>query len=515
METQREYLYEMTAGALRFESVGDYILPDYNTDVKRVLLTRAEVVDTGCFVTDDGVEISGAVNYEVMYVDSENELTSASFSVDFSTQMKQHHEDAVACAADTRVTGYAVRLVGPRRFSVKAQLLADVRMTGKGMLAVDGTTFEVATPEVRSRDISVAHRLFAEPVEKEYTEVLTSLEDVIADDMTVLYSDCLPELDATASDGAVEVSGVLHVRALVKRDDELPALVSTDIAVKENIDLDGAEYGIDADLTTDVSGVQIDVEQGEDGITMLAKVTVEYTVSAIKNETMTVILDAYLTDKEVENVYEDFSYSEHLGTETACESLVFTLPYEELGCEALRDVLVTNGIVRIDEAVPTASGVKILGLVRISGVACQINEDGTLGFTAIRRDEPIEINVNKTCQNTPFVKALCHADATMVCAIATPTGVELSMDLKLFVSYECHTTVRRLSASFATEDTACSDGTTVTVYYPLENETLYDVGRKFHARPIDIAADNSLTEAVFADDGAGLKSLGIKHLIIR
>ena len=89
------------------------------------------------------------------------------------------------------------------------------------------------------------------------------------------------------------------------------------------------------------------------------------------------------------------------------------------------------------------------------------------------------------------------------------------MDLKLFISYECPTTVRRLSASFATEDTACSDGTTVTVYYPLENETLYDVGRKFHARPIDIAADNSLTEAVFADDGAGLKSLGIKHLIIR
>ena len=63
METQRDFLCVRMPATLRFESAGDYSLPDYNTDVRRVLETKVEVVDSACFVNGDGADVSGTVNY--------------------------------------------------------------------------------------------------------------------------------------------------------------------------------------------------------------------------------------------------------------------------------------------------------------------------------------------------------------------------------------------------------------------------------------------------------------------
>ena len=515
METQREFLCVKMPATLRFETVGDYTLPDYNTDVRRVLETKVEVVDSGCFVNGDDVDISGAVNYEVLYLDSDGELASCSFTTDFDTSVKCNGENMAGCLANCRIDSYSVRLVGPRRFSVKAQIATEVTFSEMCTLGVSGSVFEYGAPEVKSKNVKVATAVFATPMEREYSEVLATMDGVIADDITVLYSDCLPDVSVTVTDGGCELVGKLRIRALVKKEDEVPALLTLDLPVSEAVEMDGASPDMDLRVSVEVSAVRISTEATEDGVTLVVKPIVEYRVGGMKNEVIPVILDAYLTDRDVENTYTAFSELEYLGGAKIEEELTFTPAFSDLSVEALREILFTGAKVRISEAAPAANGVKIKGTVRFSGVACQINEDGTPGFVGIKYDAPFEKNVNYTCHIPASARVLCHGGVASVGGLATSSGAELSAWVSLDIAVFNGNSLSCLCTSVAGEEKYESEGVSITVYYPAEGETLYDVGRKFHSRPIDIAADNSLAEAVFADGCGDLKRNGVKRLVIR
>ena len=61
MQTEKEYILGREINALRCESVGEYSLPDYNGDVKKVLLVKTQVYPAGKFVGEDLLEFSGSV----------------------------------------------------------------------------------------------------------------------------------------------------------------------------------------------------------------------------------------------------------------------------------------------------------------------------------------------------------------------------------------------------------------------------------------------------------------------
>lgn len=515
MEMERELLREKGIPALHTESVGDYTLPDYNTDVKRVLLTKAVASDTGCFLNGDAIDVTGVVNYEVVYIDSEGEITSCQFSTDYDASLKCNGEVAVGCEAFTRVSNFSARLVGPRRFSVKAQLVTDVNLTEKATVGVEGSAFSLGEPEMRTTSARVAHRAYAAPYEKNYTETVNSIEGVIADDVVVLYSDLKPDVSASASDGMINVSGVLHLNALVKCGDEIPTAVSCDVAVDENLAADGVDADCGASAFVRVNSLRVEVSPDEDGVSLIASFNAEYSASAISNAEMPVILDCYLVDREVENSYEGYSYTEHICSTDVRETLTFTAPFSELGVDSLREVLLANAYMRIDEITATENGAKMSGIIRFSGVACQINEDGSLGFVGIKQDEPFSINVNVGCHLSADSRFSFRGGVASASAVTSADGVMLSADVRGTLEVLSTTTLTRLCASVADEEAVSHDGTVITVYYPTEGETLFDVGRKFHTRPIDIAADNSLTEEVFSSIGSDLCALGVKRLIIR
>ena len=514
METEREYLEARAFGSLHTESAGDYLLPDYNTDVRRVLLTKATANDTGCFVNGDALDVTGAVHYEIVYIDSEGELTSCRFSTDFDTSVKCT-EDSVGCEAHTRVCGYSVRLVGPRRFSVKAQLATDYNVTQKAKMTVEGSTFTIGEPETRTENASVAFRSYAMPTEKSYSEPFCDMEGVIADDVVLLFSEVNPELFASLGDGVIEVSGTLHVCCLVKVGDEVPRAVSADIAVNEELAFEGASGAVGCSAQARVNALCINTVPNDEGVSLVADFAVEYSASAVLCSELPIILDCYLTDREVENTYGKFDYNEYLGAAKINESLTLTPTFSEVGAEALREILLTDAYIRVDDVIPSDNCAKMNGIIRFSGVACQINEDGELSYTGIKHDAPFTINVNYTCHLPAETRFVFNGGVTSVCALTTAEGVELNARIFGTLDAIGQRQITRLLASSADGEPIEKACSVISVYYPAEGETLFDVGRKFHARPIDIAADNSLTEEVFSSEASDLGTLGVKRLVIR
>ncbi len=515
METEREYLASRQCATLHTESVGDYILPDYNTDVKRVLLTRAVANDTGCFVNGDAIDVGGAVNYEIVYIDSEGELASCQFATDFDASAKCNGDAVEGCFAFTRVSGYSVRLVGPRKFSAKAQLLTDVNLTEKQKIGVSGGAFEIGEPQTRVKNTSVAYRSFATPSERSYSETLADLDGVIADDVAVLYTSVTPELVATAGDGTIDVGGMLNVDCFIKQGEEVPRCITLSVTVNESLVAEGMGDCLGCTPYVRISGARIRTEPCEDGVTLVVDFNAEYSAVAISNAVLPVVLDCYLTDREVENTYESFDCTEHLGTVKIDESLSFTPSFSELGTDSLREILLTDAYMRQDELLLTPNGAKMLGVLRFSGVACQINEEGELCYTALKYEAPFEINVNYSCHLPVNTQLEFNGNACSVSAVVTADGVEFNARVLGTLTALSKTTLTRLSVSNASSETVSRESSVITVYYPHEGETLFEVGRKFHTRPIDIAADNSLTEEVFSSEGSDLSGLGVKRLIIR
>ena len=61
-------------GEVNCESAADYSLPDYKSDLRRILFTKAEAHSASAFVDSGEVSYSGVVNYTVVYLSAEDKL---------------------------------------------------------------------------------------------------------------------------------------------------------------------------------------------------------------------------------------------------------------------------------------------------------------------------------------------------------------------------------------------------------------------------------------------------------
>ena len=58
----------------------DYVLPDYLGDVRKILFTEARCLPLPTYMSGDELSTSGAVEFRMIYTDSEGLLSSVSFT---------------------------------------------------------------------------------------------------------------------------------------------------------------------------------------------------------------------------------------------------------------------------------------------------------------------------------------------------------------------------------------------------------------------------------------------------
>ena len=106
----KDFLRCERRGDVYTETSADHSLPDYNGDVRRILYTNAAVHPSGSFENGDSVDFSGIVAYDIVYVDSENRINSASFSSDYDFTVKCNPDGFSSAHADVSVAAYSFRL---------------------------------------------------------------------------------------------------------------------------------------------------------------------------------------------------------------------------------------------------------------------------------------------------------------------------------------------------------------------------------------------------------------------
>ena len=479
----------------------DYSLPDYNGDVRKILFTSADVRPSGSFENSDSVDFSGIVVYNMVYSDSENKINSVSFTSDYDFSVKCDGQSNVGSSADISVSNYSMRLLGPRKISAKATLASRVALAKVENQQLGGTAFDDgALPEVECVRVDVASVGMSETLEREYAEELIRLDGEGADDVNIVCSDaeCVIE-SVSAEDGGVSLKGNMRIYALVKCGDEPMFLAEKSLKIDESLVFENMKRGGKISPAVTVSSVRCTVSSDENGCSVVANVIADLSAKTYGNERVELTTDAYRRDRETQNNYGDYRYLEICTLIAEKEDFNESVDREGLEVDNLREVICLSAEAKVESAGVEDDVARMVGEIRYNGIACGVDETGNLSYHPFKISLPFVKNVNLNCQNYEKIRLT----PSVVCVSAGATVDENKVYLSCLSHFEVlvceERCVKVLTESNVVGDVEIQDaGAKITVYYPEESETLFDIAKKFHTTVERISLDNSVSIATSA-----------------
>lgn len=516
MQREKEYLAAREITGLRCETSGEYPLPDYNGDVKKILALKTRVLPSGKFASDDSLEFSGSVGYDVVYLDSENNVTHAEFVTDYDAAIKINSESFVDADVDTSVSACSIRLIGPRKISAKCSLESDVRISERRAVSIDGDAFAAFEPEILTETVRVSRFVFASTEPREMTEQMLSLDGAIADEVEVLFTDACVEVEHTdVTPSGVDVKAKIALSMLWRDADGKVSLLTKDVPISDTIPCDTAKF----DQNVFVRGETVSQKGGviptDEGVNLNTSLTVVFKMYDVSNCDIDLVKDSYLKERGSENEYSDFSYTEHIASVRGENDFAYRTELSETGIECFDEIVYMDAKVHVSSSDVTDSGVKIVGEIRFSGIASQVFEENTITYTPIKFTAPISYNVNLDCQKHDNMRVNCNVDANDIKIECDENTLSVTCTLSTFLTVNSERRQRCLGASYLTDEEFERDESTVTVYYPDRSETLFDIAKRFHTSVNAIAAANKLTQSVFAAANEPIGVSDVKKLVIR
>ena len=516
IKTSVSYLRTKKCADVYTESVTDYVLPDYLGDVRKILFTEASLRPSGRFAGGDEVEFSGIVVYNMVYLDSEGELSSVEFTSDYDYTVKCSGESYNDSIADTRVSGYSVRLVGPRKINAKASLACNVCICERESTSVSGDAFDCEfTPEINSGSVNVRSAKTSTISEREYAEAIARLDGAIADEVRVIYSSAEPIVeDIHADDDSVSLKGRLRMCAVIKNGDEPAYGVEKTVNFEESIDFEGVTPTMMLTPSLTVTSLSSSVNADEGGCDVVLSGIVEMCVVGEGNQSVDVILDGFLKEALTVNSYENFSYSRFVDGATVKGSHNAEILRSDIECEGIREIIFLTSTPKIEQTEICDGCVNIIGEIRYSGVASEAVGD-KISYSAIKFSSPFATNVNLNCQNDgkSYADVAVHTYNTSATLDGEKIYATCLVESSAIISQDnCERVLSVMScAEGEIFETDCAK---ITVYYPTADDTLFSVAKRFHTSPIKVARDNEITETVFASDNPTGSLSGVKRVII-
>lgn len=499
------------------ESGCDYVLPDYMGDVKKLLVSRARAVPTGKFIGDESIEVSGIVEYELLYTDSEGKLTVINASSDYEESFRIESEAVSTIIDESYVVNPRVRVTGPRRISMKADVAVSILTVGEPSDAIEGDVFGTDhQPQISTRQIEYLSRRIINGEEKEYTEIVTAIAGVLCDDVEIMSAFARSEINSQrVENGEARLQGEIIVTAMLRSEDEAPYSVKKIIPFEEIIASDEITAESKLACSSRVISTKLTVSDGEDGCSVIASIISDYTIQILENKTCEIISDAFLTANYTRNSYKTDKVKSLLAILSRKIQTVSEYSREELMLGEAKEVFYSFATVRTSEMKIEDDIASVVGEITVNGVACEFNVDGSVTYIPIKLAVPFAENLSVDCS----VKDVCETEhstlvSDVLCSLEEGkliVTVKLSVNAALMKTQD----VKRLVSCQIGEDRGQdANSCTVTVYYPKRGETLFEIAKKYGVTTARIAEKNSLSESALSSADAEDSLVGIKRLLI-
>ena len=500
---------------IRAECSAETSLPDYNTDVRKILHVTATSHPISSFASADGIECSGEVTFEVVYLDFEGAVCSTSFSGDYNFTLKCDTELYKDSLVETVLGGLSLRLMSPRKIAARATLDSVVTVITEETVTTVGDALEPSlSPEINSELISVRTTVITPAVEREYGASLVRFDGKTTDEVSLIHLSVKPVIERIeVLDGEAELLGHIDAVALIKTDEYPLYKLSKSLELSERIPLGDIEEDADLRPSLEVVSATVATEGDEGGVEMMLSVITDTRLVGEKNTAAELYSDMYLCDLPCECTREPLGYDEYLGRWNKVREISENIPLSTLGVGKIREITYADAEVKVTGRELSDNGATLEGEILVSAIGSEMKDGGDVEFVPLKFSVKFKENVNCDCQ-------ICHKTAfdsdvrvSNVSVSVDSSSVYLKASLSASASLFCQREVEVLrEARVASSEPYPKNPSRVCVYYPEERDTLYTIAKAYHTTKERIIKDNPGVSETFASGDE--KSWGLKRLII-
>lgn len=510
---------------------GDFSLPDYQPEIRRLLRISAATPPPARYAGGNGIDLTGNVDYYVLYVGNDDQVYCAPLSAEYRMQVPFEANaegsagEPLVCVCSLAAEGAAGRVTAPRRLNIRCRVKAHAKVYGERELTCHEESGLVPGSVERLESRAQVGRVFctvSDPATLEDDMILPPGNDVrvVCAEGRVLVS------EATAGNGIVTCRGEVTLKLLLS-----PLETPTEpIETAESGEAPGAARSapvtaipsaairhIPFTVTVDCPGVTADCSACAQGACPELSVQVEegrihtdlgvvLEVTAQRQETVCYTGDLYSTRTDGECRFADCRAEQALCTVQGNFTLSGSMPLSEAGIEpgaGVVDMVATAEA----EALTCDRGRGVLtGTGRFQLL---LNRGGEWSTAELSLPFRYECEVGAGVPETPgFDGAL-----QVISIRARMDGERIGLDAELAVGLRLTSpeTLRPLAGISFGADVPRRRGEYV-ICFPSATDTLWSVAKRYHAPLTALAAANELPATAAPDAKESLS--GVNYLIV-
>lgn len=509
---------ELLSRGFTTDLAAEFILPDYQPEIKRLLRVRAVPLPVDQYIGGSAAELSGAVEFQALYAAEDGSIWCVTkredyrLSCPFEADGDFDLSDGLVCDVKTDVEGASGRVLAPRKLTARCRVRTLVRMFADRIVAEDAPeeverlTGTMPTSRVRigrSAPFTLTDEIPLDPSEPPLRVISASGEvfpaeaqagsDVVACRGEILVSLlCVPEQPVPSPEGAEDCLPAAAIPMELRR--KIPFAVE--------IPMDGVTVNCSANAWGSCSEIAVTVEENR----ILCDVTAVLCARAVCREEIPFTRDAYSTAALTEPVYGDLPSLQTLACKCGNCSLSATKPLDELGLRPGARVIDATGEITVLPPELARGNYILPGTLRFRVLAQQPDGD----YTTAEFDLPFRYESPADGELPPSGSDSVLSPVLMK---ATIDGNRLSATAELAValSLSAAAPVRAL-VSLRPGDPVPAPTADLTVCYPAPDDTLWSVAARYHTPVASLSAKNTLPSAPAADSPDSLT--GIRYLVV-
>ena len=266
------------------EVSGDFSLPDYQPEIKRLLRIRPCVLPAAPYAGSGNAEFSGTLDYYVLYMGNDGGLYCAPLHTEYTVSVpyEQGELEAELCMADVVPESVVGRVSAPRKLNIRCRLRSGVRIWG--LLPAAEQTEGVVDP------FSV-ERLAGEQVLAQIGygvgDTLRLSEDILTDargrNMRLVCAEGQVHVqEAVAGAGVVNCRGEVELKLMMSEEEmgslpnPVPVYLTRKLPFSGSIAVEAAQPGCECCVVGNCAELSVSVEEtfmhAEVGVVLQARV---------------------------------------------------------------------------------------------------------------------------------------------------------------------------------------------------------------------------------------------------
>lgn len=485
----------------------DIELPDYQPEIKRLLRVEASVSPADIYIGAGNVECSGTVDYSILYSGADGTLwcatPSGTYRYTFPVELPADFDagEGLICDAASQPENVSGRVTAPRRLTLRCRLRSRAQLWGTRVLPDPTEQLPGIQRLTGSCDCA---RLFLGT-----GEAFTVGDEILCDprdgDVRVISADGQVFVtEAGAGSGTVDCRGEVCLRLLCCHDETGEAYpVLRRVPFAQTIDMEGVEVNCEACATGSLKDLRVVVGDGKISCDM----TVTLAVRAARNETVSLLRDAYATGAECDTVTRELRVPVALRTVLGNFTVGHTATLEEVGLHPGMKVIDADGTVTMGETECTRGKYILTGKCRFRLI---LAADGDWSVQEL--EVPVRYEIDGAERGDCPVTA-SELDACVISCRARADGEKLALDAEIAVSGTLRGEAQEpVLAELTTGAAWQAPGAVYTVCYPAKTDTLWSVAKRYHVPVSELVAKNALAQAPAADAQDSLA--GVRYLLV-